>query len=142
MSYIISVGDPSVARDFHLRGFLPRFSLPRWECRRAMQIPSRNKIALSRPFLLFSALRGERALVLPFIPVVRYSRPINSLVDSSRIRGKVVSMMGCLARDNNDNNDAQRAATLFSTPLPITKATRQATREDRSHEACLKEDRE
>lgn len=80
-----------------------------------MQIPSRNKIARRYLFLtsFFSLRVRSRARGRARVPPRSFSRSFSPpgsvfsadkfLVDSS---GKTVSTMGCLARDNNDNNDA------------------------------------
>lgn len=89
--------------------FFARFSFSFQEntsepCKYRLEIRSRTVISSLPPFFstarLFSHVRS----------FVRSPRSVfltdKFLVDSPSNRGKMVFMMGCLARDNNDNNDA------------------------------------
>lgn len=105
--------------------FLPRNTGE--PCKYRLEIRSRAVIS---SLLLFSLFEHVRSLV--------HSSPVSVfpadkfLADSSGIRGKTVSTMGCLARDNNDNNDAN---ALHRPPAK----TRGATRRNRSYEMRLRE---
>lgn len=101
--------------------------MPVSKCKYCLEIRSPS---LSLPYLLFSTLRGPRVYSLTFILLVWYSWPINSRWIPRAGVGRWFPRRGCLAKDNNDNNDAN---ALHSHPSSSREA-KEVIRRNRRYE--------
>lgn len=103
----------------------PSREIPVCKCKYCLGIRSRAVISSLPPFSrptwsarLFSHVHSPRSA----FPTDKFP------VDSSSNRGKMVSTMGCLERDNNDNNDAN---ALHDRPSPSTRGERSYTKKSK-----------